>query len=195
MQQDIAAFVQLHPGFQKVGIVIPSRIQGQGSIGVPGKNDLHVNPAPGGIAEGVHRLGVGDEIRIRQVKRSFRNVMADTYKTNVSRLDSPGTSDRPHQGVSFRFQFREIVPIGKGRALLRPPRVEEQFLEFGDNRAFDPDVRVTPGDRSLIILFSPGASACPESELEYTALMLMPRKDDVAVDDQYLAMIRMRHAP
>ena len=197
MQQDIAAFVQLHPRFQKLGIVIPSCAQGQGSIGVPGKDKLHVDTAPGGIAESFYRLGVGDKIRVRHVKRSFRkrdggHIQDEREPVGLSR----GTSDRPHQGVSLRFQIREIVPIGKVRALLRLPRVEKQFLEFGDNRAFDPDVRVTPGDRRLIIPFSPGTSALPGRRARiYRTDVDAPRKDDVAVDDQNLAMIRMRHAP
>src|SRR3990172_11953598 len=99
--------------------MIPSCTQGQGSVGVPGKNNLHVNTAPGGIAEGFYRLGVGDKIRIRQVKRSFRkrdggHIQDESEPVGLSR----GTADRSHQGMSLRFQIREIVPPGKVPAFL-----------------------------------------------------------------------------
>ena len=67
---------------------------------------------------------------------------------------SRGTADRSHQGFSRCFQIREVVPLGKFRALLSLPRVEKQFLEFRDGRAFNLNVRVTPGHLRHIVLVS-----------------------------------------
>jgi len=120
--------------------------------------------------------------------------MAATYRTNVRRLDSPGVLAIARTKAFPALSDREIVPPGKCRALLQLPRLVKQFLNSA-TAGFYLDVRVAPGDRRFFPLFSPERPLLPEGELEYTELMLMPPVKAISVDDQDLAVIRMRQAP
>ena len=98
--------------------------------------------------------------------------------------------DDSHQGIPIFFHPWVVVPSGSFRTILPGPRVKKELLEFRHSGTFNLNVRATPGQWCSVV-FIPSGKLAGVNATDVDAA----RNGDLAVDNQHLAVIRMREEP